>query len=102
MFGRVDDFAREHPVALAFEVLRPGETQEHLQGAVVDPVLRIVEQQVAEFDMVTLEPFRIGREKIVQRGAGDLVLVGAGRCEFLAVVIWRHQNPLALFAPCST
>ncbi len=38
-----------------------------LQRAVVDPVLRIIEQEIAEFDMIALEPTRIGREQIVQR-----------------------------------
>ncbi len=76
VLGRVDDRAGEHAVPPAFEVGVAGQLEERLQHGVVDAVLGIIEHEVAERDVVALEPLRIAREQVGERrgrrGVGHL------------------------------
>ena len=69
-FGRIDQFAAEHRVALGGDVGRLGEREQQPQRLGVDPLLGEIVEQVAEDRVEAVEASRIGGEEIGNR-AGE-------------------------------
>ena len=62
VLGGVDDLPGEHRVALGLDARLAGQGEELVEHRVVDALLGIVEQQVAEDDVIAVEPLGIGSE----------------------------------------
>jgi len=76
----VDLFAGEHGVALGLDPGLPGQLEQQGHGRFRDPILGIVEEDVAQTQGKTIEPAGIGREQIAHVQIPDLpVMLGQRR-----------------------
>ena len=66
----------EHGLDLIRQTGLFGQTQQQLHGPVGDPVLGIIEQDVAAGQGETIEPPGIVREQFFHVKAGDLLVMG--------------------------
>ena len=78
-FGRVDAGAGKQRRALVLEAGIAGENEEMGQGHVVDAVLRIIEQEIVEPQVIALETPRIVAEHIGERVLADVDAMGLER-----------------------
>ena len=66
VLGGVDFVTHEHPVTPALHVHGPGQLQQELHRVSRDPMLGVVEQQIAEAKRETAEAFGILRKQLTQ------------------------------------
>ena len=79
VLGGVDPPAAEHRGAGAFQAALAGERHQQREAALVDAVLRIVEEEAGAAYREALEAVRVGREQLAQVGVGDRCAVRGQR-----------------------
>lgn len=67
--------AGEHRIATSLQVDGPGQIGEQRQGFAVEPVLAVVDVQVADRQGVFAAPVGLGVEELPQVGGTDLLVV---------------------------
>ena len=79
ILGDIDRLAGEHGIT---ELLDPGGTsqvEQEPERGVVHPMLRVVDMEIADGELQTLAPGRIGGEQVAEMDIGDLGLMGGQR-----------------------
>ena len=80
-FRRIDDVAGEERGAALFDLGGAGEIEQKLARRAVEPVLRKIEQQIAERDMEIGEALRVARKQIGDRHIAEIEAMRFKRIE---------------------
>ncbi len=94
IFGDIDFFAAEHPIAPIFDFGEPGKVEQQAQGFIGDAIFGEIQQNVVEAEGEFLEPLGILREEVAHMRRGDFLVMGRQGFPLVGLGKGAHDNSL--------